>query len=481
MTTASWTLIWVALPFISGFVIYLLPKIDRYLTIITLALTSIYPCWLLLSNANFTIPLKDNFGVSLMIDSLSGYLILTNCLVTIAVSFYCWQKQKKAFFYAILMILYGSVNGCFIVNDLISFYVSLEVISIAAFLLIVYPRSNFSIWVGLRYLLISNTAMLFYLVGAILEYQAHHSFQFQGLQDSSPEAIALIVVALLVKGGIFVSGLWLPLTHSSVETPVSALLSGVVIKSGIYPLIRLALMMDNMDVIISIFAIITAIFGVTYAIFEKDVKRMLAFHTISQLGFVLATPNAAGIYALSHGLVKSSLFLMSGALPTRNLKELQHKKISNRLWLCLTMASLSIAGMPFLAGFVTKTLTLKGLTSWQFMVMNVAAVGTAISFAKFIFLPHSSEEKTNQDKGFWLAVIFLLWGLFASNLVYPSAYTIANISKSLITIAIGWSIYLLVIKKILIYLPRSLEKIDHLLGMMSLTLVGLFWLVLPIS
>ena len=284
---------------------------------------------------------------------------------------------------------------------------------------------------------------------------------------------------MLVKGGIFVSGLWLPLTHASVETPVSALLSGAVIKTGIYPLVRLALLIDQMDVAIAIFAITTAIFGVTYAIFEKDVKRMLAFHTISQLGFVLATPNAAGIYALSHGLVKSALFLMSGALPTRNLKELQHQKINTSLWLGLTLASLSIAGMPFLAGFVTKTLTLKGLTSWQFIIMNIAAVGTAISFAKFIFLPHSREEKNNQDQGFWLGAIFLLCALFASNLIYPSAYTIPNISKSLITIAIGWTIYLLVIKKVVVYLPRNLEKIDHLLGMMSLTLVGLFWLAIP--
>ncbi len=257
------------------------------------------------------------------------------------------------------------------------------------------------------------------------------------------------------------------------------MLSGIVIKTGIYPLIRLALLMDEMDLVISIFAITTAIFGVTYAIFEKDVKRMLAFHTISQLGFVLATPSAAGIYALSHGLVKSSLFLMSGSLPTRNLKELQHQKISNQLWLGLTVASLSIAGMPFLAGFVTKTLTLKGLASWQLIVMNIAAVGTAISFAKFIFLPHSSEQKNNQDKGFWLAVIFLLVGLIASNLIYPSAYTVANITKSLVTIAIGWTVYLLVIKKTVIYLPRGLEKINNLIGVMSLTVIGLFWLVLP--
>ena len=252
------------------------------------------------------------------------------------------------------------------------------------------------------------------------------------------------------------------------------------IKTGIYPLIRLALLMNEMDLIISIFAVITAVFGITYAIFEKDVKRMLAWSTISQIGFVLITPYTAGIYALSHGVAKSALFLMAGALPTRNLNQLQNQKISSQLWLGLTLASLSITGIPLVVGFVAKVLTLKELTSWQFIVMNIAAVGTAIVFAKFIFLSHSPAEKVNQDKGFWLAIVFLLLGLFFTNLIYPSAYySISNITKSLAKIAIGWTIYLLVIKKIVVSLPRSLEKIDNLIGVMSLTLVVLFWLVIP--
>ncbi len=477
MTINTWTLIWVTLPFVSGFTIYLFPKIDRYLAIITLSLTTIYPCWLLLTDTKVSITFRDSFGVNLLIDSLSGYLILTNCFVTTAVTLYCWQKQKKAFFYTILMVLYGSVSACFIGNDLISFYVALEVISIASFLLIVYPRSNFSIWIGLRYLLISNTAMLFYLVGTILEYQAHHSFEFEGLQESPPEAIALIVVALLVKGGIFVSGLWLPLTHSSVDTPVSAMLSGIVIKTGIYPLIRLSLLIDQLDMVITILAATTAIFGVTYAIFEKDIKRMFALSTISQLGFILATPATAGIYAFSHGIVKSSLFLMSGALPTRDLKKLQQTKIANSLWICLVIASLSNIGIPFFAGFVTKTLALKGLVLWKSIVMNIAAIGTAICFARFIFQPHSSTEKTTQDNGFWLAIILLLTAIILGNFIDLSTYNIPNITKALAKMVVGIIIYLVFVKKAMINLPRNLEKIDNLIGVMILTLVGLFWLV----
>ena len=101
----------------------------------------------------------------------------------------------------------------FICADFISLYVALEIISIAAFLLISYPRTNRSIWIALRYLFVSNTAMLFYLIGAALVYQSNHSFAYVGLKEAPIEAIALIFLGLLTKGGIFVSGLWLPLTH----------------------------------------------------------------------------------------------------------------------------------------------------------------------------------------------------------------------------------------------------------------------------
>ncbi|WP_342596948.1 cation:proton antiporter [Cyanobacterium aponinum UTEX 3222] len=474
------TLIWLALPFLAGFIIYLLPKCSRILSLAVLSISVLYPFWLLTSGQDLTLQLLDNFGVSLFIDKLSGYFILTNSLVTIAVLFYCWYEERKAFFYTQLMILYGSVNACFIGYDFISFYVAIEVISIAAFLLIVYPRTDKSIWIGLRYLFVSNTAMLFYLIGAILIYKANNSFSFNGLSNSPPEAIALILLGLLVKGGVFVSGLWLPLTHASAETPVSALLSGVVVKAGVYPLIRLALIVDEMDHIVRIIAIATALLGVIYAIFESDVKRMLAFHTVSQLGFVLASPPVAGIYALFHGLVKSSLFLMAGSLPTRNIKELKHTNINTYLWIALVIASLSISGVPLLAGYCAKVLTVKNLYPWQVMLMNIAAVGTAISFAKFIFLPHDTSAKIlKQNWGFWFGVIFLLAGLIFANGFYLSTYTLSNIIKALITVFIGWLVYFVLIKKAVIKLPRILEDFDHLIGIMSLTLVGLFWMVLP--
>ena len=479
------TIAWIALPFFIGFVVYLLPKLDRFLALGTALFSAGYAVSIFFERSPIDIQLLDSFGVTLVVDQLSGFFILTNALVSAAVIVYCWHG-KTAFFYMQIVILHGSVNATFICADFISLYVALEVIGIASFLLIAYPRTDRAIWVGLRYLFVSNTAMLFYLVGAVLVYQAHHSFDFAGLRGSPPEAVALIFLGLLAKGGIFVSGLWLPLTHSESESPVSAMLSGVVVKAGVFPLVRFALMLEELDPIVRFFGVSTALLGVGYAVFEKDTKRMLAFHTISQLGFVLAAPVVAGFYALTHGLVKSALFLISGILPSRNFKQLQHQPIDTPIWVALVIASFSISGFPLLSGFGAKVLTTKNLLPWQVIGMNIAALGTAISFAKFIFLPHKPPPQTLLNKGgeekkvqpgFWWAMVILLGGLIAANGVYYQAYTLKNIVKPLAIIAIGWLAYLLIFKKLTIKLPRAIEEFDHLIGVMSLMLILLFWTI----
>ncbi|MEG4999186.1 cation:proton antiporter [Microcoleus sp. B4-D4] len=470
------TIAWLTLPFFIGFVIALIPKLDKYLALGITFVSAGYALLLFLEKSPLTLKLLDNFGVELVADNLSAYFILTNAIVTAAVIFYCWDSDKTAFFYSQMVILHGSINSPFVCADFVSLYVALEVSGIAAFLLIAYPRTDRSLWVALRYLFISNTAMLFYLVGAVLVYQTHNSFLFEGLKGAPPEALALIFLGLLIKGGIFVSGLWLPLTHSESETPVSALLSGIVIKASILPLLRCALISDELGNIVRIFGVGTALMGVLYAIFEKDTKRMLAFSTISQLGFILAAPAVGGFYALAHGLVKSNLFLIAGSLPSRNFKELQSKPIDPNLWIALIIASLSISGFPLLAGFGSKVLTLKSVAPWQAIAMNIAAAGTAIAFAKFIFLPRG--EKQEIKIGLWLAIALLTSGLIIANVVYLEAYTVESIIKAIGTIAIGWLIYVLVIKRLAIALPRVVEEFDHLIGVMSLSLIVLFWMAL---
>jgi multicomponent Na+:H+ antiporter subunit D len=473
------TILWISLPFLVGFGIYLLPQLDRVLTLAVTLVSMAYAAALFLQAAPLDLHLLDTAGVTLLADRLSGFFLLTNALVTAAVILYCWHQGKTSFFYIQTILLHGSLNAAFICADLISLYVALEVIGITAFLLIAYPRSDRSLWVALRYLFISNTAMLFYLIGAALVYQAQQTFAFTGLRGAPVEAQALVIFGLLVKGGIFVSGLWLPQTHSEAESQVSALLSGVVVKAGVFPLVRLALLVDSLDPVVRLFGVAAAVLGVLYALTETDTKRVLACSTLSQVGWIMAIPEAAGFYALAHGLGKAALFLVVGQLPSRDLGVLRQRGIDTALWLPLTLGSLSIAGFPFFAGFSAKMLTLKQGLPWQVVVLNGAAVGTAILYAKFVFLPHRPDGKANRwaaQPGLGMALILLLGALLIANLVYLDAYALGNVVKALTIVGLGCLIHWLGMQRVSLSLPRTLERFDHLLGSMSVVLLVLLWM-----
>jgi multicomponent Na+:H+ antiporter subunit D len=136
------TLAWIGLPFFVGFSIYLFPKLDKYLAIFGAIASAAYAFQLFAMPSALTLELLDNFSVTLLVDRLSGYFILTNALVTAAVIIYCWPTDKTAFFYAQILMVHGSLNAAFASSDFISLYVGLEVSGIAAFLLIAYARTD---------------------------------------------------------------------------------------------------------------------------------------------------------------------------------------------------------------------------------------------------------------------------------------------------------------------------------------------------
>ena len=124
---------------------------------------------------------------------------------------------------------------------------------------------------------------------------------------------------------------------------------------------------------------------------------------------------------------------------------------------------------------------MKNLLPWQVIGMNIAALGTAISFAKFIFLPHQYQppkSRPNLQPGFWIAISLLVAGLFAANVVYYDAYNWDNIIKPLATIGLGWLAYWMIFRRLAIKLPRMLEEFDHLMGFMGLSLILVFWMAL---
>jgi multicomponent Na+:H+ antiporter subunit D len=268
------------------------------------------------------------------------------------------------------------------------------------------------------------------------------------------------------------------MTHSESESPVSALLSGVVVKTGVFPLVRCAFWMEELLPVVQFFGVGAALLGVTFAMFEKDTKRVLALSTVSQMGWILVAPAVGGLYALAHGLVKATTFLIAGVLPSRDFNELRQKPMPTALWIVLVMACLSISGLPLFAGFGAKMLTLKQLDSWHRIGMNIGAIGTAILYAKFIFLPHARQADSNKlQSNFWMAMILLVGGLIVGNVWFVETYTVANMVKAIAIIGAGWLVYSLTVKRSGYKLPPVLEQLEHLIGGMSLVLILLFWMV----
>ena len=116
------TLTWIGFPFFIGFIIYLVPKLDKYIAMLGAIASAAFAFQLFVMPSAVTLELLDHFSVTLLVDRLSGYFILTNALVTAAVILYCWPTDKTAFFYAQILMVHGSLNAAFASTDFISLY-----------------------------------------------------------------------------------------------------------------------------------------------------------------------------------------------------------------------------------------------------------------------------------------------------------------------------------------------------------------------
>jgi multicomponent Na+:H+ antiporter subunit D len=385
MLTSPWLTLWLLLPYLAGFVGALLPVIARQLVLLCCLLSGAVAVDALLAGPQGTVVLSllGSTGVSLSIDPLAGWFVLLAALLIAAVLVSCWSRALGTATPLLVLVLLGGLNTAFAATDLISLYVTLEVVGISAFLLILRDRSNSSLWIALRYLLVSNTAMTLYLIGAGLLYVQAGSFAIAVVADVPLGAAqAFVLLGLLSKAGVFIAGLWLPRTHAEAPSEISALLSGVVVTAGAVPLLRLAQLDQRLMVVLQAVGVASALLGVVAALGVVDVKRLLAWSTLSQMGLVLLSPVAGGAMAFSHGLAKAVLFLLVGCLPSRQLVGWRERALPLGLQLALWGASLSLVGVPPLLGFAAKKDLQDSLPPPLAAALVVLSVGTAMVFAR---------------------------------------------------------------------------------------------------
>lgn len=413
--------------------------------------------------------LVDSFGVSLLLDPASAWFVLLNAVVSMGVAWHERYRSRHHYFFVLLVLLHGCINACFISTDLFNLYVVIELTTIIAFLLISQGMTTRHLWNALRYIFLSNVGMLFYLLGVLWVYQVRGSFSYTGVVDASPTARALIMVGLLVKGGVFIPGLWLPQAHSEADAAVSALLSGVVVNIGLLPLIRLEAFSPDIEVVLRVVGFGGIFTGLGLALFQQDIKRLLACSTISQVGFVLISPAAGPLYAFAHGVAKAVLFLCAGNLPDRNLLKLRETRVEWSLVWPMRLAALSIAGCPLLIGFAAKYAAGAPFSGWAQWGVLAASVGTAAILTPVILLPGGA-DRVKRVRG-WKAPVLMGCVLVVLGLVF-GPYKWEAVVKSLAVLFLGGMLNRILLHRLLhVPLPAGWEKLEHVAGMICITTV----------
>ena len=374
---------WLLLPFLAAFLSALVPLVSRWVALVCFMATAGMAAVLHLGTVPDSLLLLGSLGVQLQLDGFAAPFLLLDSLVCSAILLDSWHRPKPGPFLLLLMVAHGAVASTVLVADLISLYVSLELAGISAFLLILMPRTGRSLWVALRYLLIGNTVMTLYLIGVAVLYQQEGSFRLDAVTTAgSGGVVALLMAGLLTKSGLFLSGSWLPLTQSEAPEEVSALLSGVLEAAAVAPVLQLGAAIPALGGPLTWIGLASALFGIVFALWDHNAKRLLAWSTVSQMGLVVLVPLLGGVYVLAHGLAKAALFLVARRLPGHDLAGWSGRGLPAPSWFPLMVASLSIVGIPPLLGSAAKNAIDKALPHPMAIALSLITVGTVAVYAR---------------------------------------------------------------------------------------------------
>lgn len=343
-------------------------------------------------------------GISLQLDLVNAIILLVTAFLWLITIIYSLPKQKEDFkFYFFLNFLRGTFYGLILSNDLFNMFVFIEIISLISAILIVYKKDGYALRAGIYYLLFNSIGMIFYLLGIVIIYTNTGTMNIESLMTVDINAtmkmgIALIIASAGVKSAFFPVYNWLPKAHTAAPSSISALLSGVLVKTGFIVLIKFFRYIDNTMYFefLTAVGIVTCILGFIFAMSQKDIKSILAFHTVSQSGLILiglvggVTSQMGGfLHIINHAFFKSLLFLTIGLVIKKyNIRRVDKiKGVFKKLpviSILIIIGILSITGFPFTSGFVSKVIIKSYYKGNVFMTIlfHIINLGTIISFIK---------------------------------------------------------------------------------------------------
>ncbi|OZB34922.1 MAG: Na+/H+ antiporter subunit D [Pseudomonas sp. 34-62-33] len=404
------------------------------------------------------------FGISLVIDRLSAVMIAISALVALVTLLYGVAKDNDSTigrdFHLFIQGLLTGICGAFITADIFNLYVWFEVLLIASFALMALGGGSRRLAGSMTYVALNLFATLIFLLSAGLVYGASGTLNMGELAmimrsgEAPPgvtPALLLMLLSFAIKAALFPVFGWLPATYHVALTAVSAMFAGLLTKVGVYALIRLVTLLwpehGLPHQLLLWVACATMLVGVLGAAAQTEVRRILSFHIVSQVGYMilglaLATPLAlagAVFYLIHHIVVKANLFFIGGLAAricgSERLADMGglYKRMP---WLALLFAipALSLAGIPPLSGFWAKFLLVKASLDaaawWAAGIALLTGVFTLLSMNKIwneAFLkPHPGGEEALQTvtgiRAAWLgmsalALLTVLIGLGAGPLI----------------------------------------------------------------
>ncbi|HIH36739.1 MAG TPA: hydrogenase membrane subunit, partial [Methanocellales archaeon] len=371
---------------------------------------------------NFHI-LLSGFTVNFSIDNLASFFIILISLIGLSVAVYSISYSEH-FENEIKRNLLVSLTAFFILSmvfvvashNLIAFLFFWELMSISSFMLVMFdydkPETKKA---GIFYFVMTQMSTIFLLFAFTLIYNHTNSLDYTQLQGLSAPLSSLIFLSLTagfaIKAGLIPFHKWLPYAHPASPSSISALMSGVMIKVAIYGFLRFLFLLPEQQlwwgILILITGTVSALLGVIYALKEHDIKRLLAYHSIENIGIILLGVGlymlfsfyrvrdlamisifAALFHTLNHALFKSLLFLNSGSvvhrMNTKNIEEMGGliKKMPHTALLFL-IGAISISALPPFNGFVSELMIFQVFLKFNVLSSPIIKIILILSLSLF--------------------------------------------------------------------------------------------------
>lgn len=442
------------------------PQLVRPIAILFSTVTLIYAAgfWLVFDSQSALLQFREDYvwtpelGMSLAfgIDGISYPMILLACLLTwVAILVSKSITQGKRAYYLLLLVLETAMLGVFMAQDWSLFYIFWEATLIPLFFLMDRWGGKKRQTASLNFVLYTMGGSVFMLISLLVAFDATgvHSFGFAaiaaGVQQLDSHLQILIFLGLMIGFGVkmplFPLHGWLPLAHVEAPAPASILLSGILLKMGAYGLIRSVSMLPQAAIALQTLLFVLALIGILYggllAWRQTNLKRMIAYSSISHMGVVLlgiASLNHIGMMGatlqmVAHGLIAGALFMLIGLLYERTgLRDITAYgsllKVTPKLAFFLMIALIAGVGLPSTAGFVAELHVLVGgfiSWGWWILLLGLGVMITAtysLHTSKYLFTgsPYAGNKYIHDLNGVeFIAAASLIMGILFFGL-YPS-------------------------------------------------------------